>query len=168
MTNKRSQNFYAESLAKLLGWKDRGEGSWAAGVARRRRLPRRRSAIAPAPFSLVDGSGLSRGNLHEPARDDRRCSSRCTSTPSGASSCARCRYSGEEGLKWQRRLAPAPYRGNVFAKTGTINGVSTLSGYAKAVSGRVYAFSILFNQVRSNSGAHAAQDRIVAALIDRG
>ena len=58
--------------------------------------------------------------------------------------------------------------GNVFAKTGTINGVSTLSGYAKAVSGKVYAFSILFNQVRSNAGAHAAQDRIVAALIDRG
>ena len=77
-------------------------------------------------------------------------------------------FSGEQGLKWQRRLAKPPYAGNVFAKTGTINGVSTLSGYAKAVSGKVYAFSLLFNQVRSNAGAHAAQDRIVAALIDRG
>jgi D-alanyl-D-alanine carboxypeptidase/D-alanyl-D-alanine-endopeptidase (penicillin-binding protein 4) len=58
--------------------------------------------------------------------------------------------------------APRPLRRKRFAKTGTISGVSTLSGYAKAVSGRVYAFSILFNQVRSNAGAHAAQDRIVA------
>ena len=57
---------------------------------------------------------------------------------------------------------------NASCCTGTINGVSTLSGYAKAVSGKVYAFSLLFNQVRSNAGAHAAQDRIVAALIDRG
>jgi D-alanyl-D-alanine carboxypeptidase/D-alanyl-D-alanine-endopeptidase (penicillin-binding protein 4) len=77
-------------------------------------------------------------------------------------------HSGEDGLKWERRLARPPYRGNVFAKTGTINGVSTLSGYAKAASGRVYAFSILCNQVRSDSSAHAAQDRIVRALIDRG
>ena len=41
VTNKRSQNFYAESLAKLLGWKVRGEGSWSAGVCGRRRFPGR-------------------------------------------------------------------------------------------------------------------------------
>ena len=76
--------------------------------------------------------------------------------------------SGEEGLAWQRRLATPPYRGNVFAKTGTLRGVSTLSGYARAVSGKVYAFSILLNQVRSGTDARAAQDRIVRALIDRG
>ena len=59
-----------------------------------------------------------------------------------------------------------PYRGNVFAKTGTLEGVSALSGYAKAVSGKSYAFSILLNRV--NGDAHGAQDRIVMALIDNG
>ena len=77
-------------------------------------------------------------------------------------------HSGEPGLSWQRRLAQPPYRGNVLAKTGTLNGVSTLSGYAKGASGRVYAFSILCNQVRSGSDARAAQDRILRALVDRG
>jgi D-alanyl-D-alanine carboxypeptidase/D-alanyl-D-alanine-endopeptidase (penicillin-binding protein 4) len=63
-------------------------------------------------------------------------------------------------------MATPPYRGNVFAKTGTLSGVSSLSGYAKAVSGKSYAFSILLNKARGD--AHGAQDRIVMALIDNG
>ena len=47
-------------------------------------------------------------------------------------------------------------------------GVSTLSGYARAASGKVYAFSILMNQVSGNWAAHSAQDKIVRALVDRG
>lgn len=166
VTNKRSQNFYAESLAKLLGWKVRGEGSWAAGVGVVRDFLSG-LGLAPETFSLVDGSGLSRGNLMSP-RSMTGLLERMYFHALGRDFLRSLPFSGEPGLKWQKRLARAPYAGNVFAKTGTINGVSTLSGYAKAVSGRVYAFSILFNQVRSNSGAHAAQDRIVAALIDRG
>ena len=57
---------------------------------------------------------------------------------------------------WKRRLAAPPYRGNVFAKTGTLNGVSALSGYAKAVSGKSYAFSILINRC---SGRRARRRR---------
>ncbi|MDQ1347987.1 MAG: D-alanyl-D-alanine carboxypeptidase/D-alanyl-D-alanine-endopeptidase [Acidobacteriota bacterium] len=166
VTNKRSQNFYAESLAKLLGWKVRGEGSWAAGVGVVGDFLSG-LGIAPGSFSLADGSGLSRGNLMSP-RSMTGLLEQMYFHALGRDFLRSLPFSGEQGLKWQRRLARAPYAGNVFAKTGTINGVSTLSGYAKAVSGKVYAFSILFNQVRSNAGAHAAQDRIVAALIDRG
>ncbi len=166
VTNKRSQNFYAESLAKLLGWKVRGEGSWAAGVGVVGEFLAG-MGIAPSTFSLVDGSGLSRGNLMS-ARSMTGLLEQMYFHAFGRDFLRSLPFSGEHGLKWQRRLARAPYAGNVFAKTGTINGVSTLSGYAKAVSGKVYAFSLLFNQVRSNAGAHAAQDRIVAALIDRG
>lgn len=166
VTNKRSQNFYAESLAKLLGWKVRGEGSWAAGVGVVGDFLAG-LGIAPTSFSLVDGSGLSRGNQMSP-RSMTGLLEQMYFHALGRDFLRSLPFSGERGLKWQRRLAKAPYAGNVFAKTGTINGVSTLSGYAKAVSGRVYAFSLLFNQVRSNAGAHAAQDRIVAALIDRG
>jgi len=166
VTNKRSQNFYAESLAKLLGWKVRGEGSWAAGVGVVSDFLAG-LGIAPASFHLVDGSGLSRGNQMSP-RAMTGLLEQMYFHALGRDFLRSLPFSGERGLKWQRRLARPPYAGNVFAKTGTITGVSTLSGYAKAVSGRVYAFSILFNQVRSNAGAHAAQDRIVAALIDRG
>ena len=76
--------------------------------------------------------------------------------------------SGEADLRWEERLADDPYRGNVLAKTGSLHGVSTLSGYAKARSGRIYAFSILLNQTSGGRSTAEAQDRILQALMDRG
>jgi D-alanyl-D-alanine carboxypeptidase/D-alanyl-D-alanine-endopeptidase (penicillin-binding protein 4) len=117
-------------------------------------------------FTMVDGSGMSRANQFAP---------RAVTTllrhmffhPAAAEFAQSLPYSGEEESKsWKRRLAAPPYRGNVLAKTGTLNGVSALSGYAKAVSGKSYAFSILLNKSRGD--AHGAQDRIVMALIDNG
>jgi len=167
VTNKRSQNFYAESLAKLVGYRKLGAGSWEKAT----------EAISsflvdlglPAgEFRLADGSGLSRGNVAS-ARAVTRLLEKMYFHPYGREFLQSLPYSGEGELNsWRRRLATPPYRGNVFAKTGTLNGVSTLSGYAKATSGRVYAFSILLNQSRGAGGAHAAQDRIVRTLIDRG
>jgi D-alanyl-D-alanine carboxypeptidase/D-alanyl-D-alanine-endopeptidase (penicillin-binding protein 4) len=166
VTNKRSQNFYAESLAKLLGFKKTGSGSWEGAV----------TAISaflvgigiPAgDFRLADGSGLSRGDQATP-RAVTRVLEQMYFHDYGRAFVQSLPYSGERDLVWRRRLATKPYLGNVFAKTGTLRGVSALSGYAKAVSGRVYAFSILLNQVRGNGSAHAAQDRIVRALVDRG
>jgi D-alanyl-D-alanine carboxypeptidase/D-alanyl-D-alanine-endopeptidase (penicillin-binding protein 4) len=76
--------------------------------------------------------------------------------------------SGDADGSLRQRLKAPPYRGNVFAKTGTIEGVSALSGYARALSGRVYAFSILLNHTHGLEPAHQAQDHIVMALIDHG
>jgi len=166
VTNKRSQNFYAETLAKFLGWQQRGDGSWAGGIAVVSDFLTG-LGLAPAEFQLADGSGLSRGNLATP-RAMTTLLEHMYFHALGRDFLRSLPFSGEPGLRWERRLARAPYAGNVFAKTGTIRGVSTLSGYARAVSGKVYAFSILCNQVRSNAAAQAAQDRIVSALIDRG
>jgi D-alanyl-D-alanine carboxypeptidase/D-alanyl-D-alanine-endopeptidase (penicillin-binding protein 4) len=77
-------------------------------------------------------------------------------------------YSGEPDLRWRKRLATQPYKGNVFAKTGTLSDVSSLSGYAKAKSGAVYAFSILCNRTIANWRAEQAEDAIVRAIIDHG
>jgi D-alanyl-D-alanine carboxypeptidase/D-alanyl-D-alanine-endopeptidase (penicillin-binding protein 4) len=76
--------------------------------------------------------------------------------------------SGELEGSLHARLTVPPYRGNVFAKTGTVEGVSALSGYAKALSGKLYAFSILLNRSHDIYRAHQDQDRIVMALIDHG
>lgn len=86
--------------------------------------------------------------------------------PAGAEFAQSLPFGGEDMKSWKRRLAAPPYRGNVFAKTGTLNGVSALSGYARGVSGKAYAFSIVVE--RSRIDAHAAEDRIVMALIDNG
>ena len=164
--NKRSQNFYAESLLKLMGARLCGQGSWSAG----------REVVAEfleevgiprGGYSLADGSGMSRNNRFSP-RQVTLLLRYMFLHPRGPEFLLTLPFSGEENLRWERRLAQEPYRGNVFAKTGSLLGVSTLSGYAKARSGKVYAFSLLFNRTTSNWRASRAQDEIVKALVDGG
>jgi D-alanyl-D-alanine carboxypeptidase/D-alanyl-D-alanine-endopeptidase (penicillin-binding protein 4) len=61
------------------------------------------------------------------------------------------------------RMNSGPARGRCRAKTGTIAGVSTLSGYCRARSGDRLVFSFLMNGV-STSGARRLQDRMAQAL----
>jgi D-alanyl-D-alanine carboxypeptidase/D-alanyl-D-alanine-endopeptidase (penicillin-binding protein 4) len=125
------------------------------------------AGLAPGSNRLADGSGKSRNNRLS-ARQLTRLLAFMFRHRHGAEFVATLPFSGEEGLRWEDRLAQPPYRGNVFAKTGTLNGVSTLSGYAKAKSGKVYAFSILCNRIRSSWEARTSQDKIVRAIIDHG
>src|SRR3954469_19312710 len=163
-TNKRSQNFYAETLSKLLGAIRCGEGSWSAGTRAIEELVAAMGA-PPGSVHLVDGSGMSRSNQASP-RAITTLLRHMFFHPAGAVFVQSLPYGGEDMKSWKRRLAAPPYAGNVFAKTGTLNGVSALSGYAKAVSGKTYAFSIVLEGSRID--AHGAQDRIVMALIDNG
>lgn len=164
--NKRSQNFYAESVTKLLGAEMCGEGTWPSGVRAISdfldEVGLRRNS-----YRLADGSGMSRNNRFSP----RHLTSllRFMKTHRYADEfVATLPYSGEADLSWEKRLAKPPYRGKVMAKTGTLNGVSTLSGYAQGRSGKHYAFSILLNRSQANWRAKQAQDAILRALIDHG
>ncbi len=164
VTNKRSQNFYAESLAKHLGAIRCGEGSWVDGVRAIGEFAES-IGIPRGSFKMADGSGMSRENRFAP-RHLTLLLRHMFFHPSGTEFAQSLPYSGEDLGSWKRRMATPPYRGNVFAKTGTLSGVTALSGYAKAVSGKAYAFSILLNRVGGDG--RGAQDRIVMALIDNG
>jgi D-alanyl-D-alanine carboxypeptidase/D-alanyl-D-alanine-endopeptidase (penicillin-binding protein 4) len=61
------------------------------------------------------------------------------------------------------RFANSTLRGRVFAKTGTVDGVSTLTGYVNARDGNTYAFSILINNSFAGAGK-PTQEKIVAAI----
>ncbi|MFY9822980.1 MAG: D-alanyl-D-alanine carboxypeptidase/D-alanyl-D-alanine-endopeptidase [Thermoanaerobaculia bacterium] len=163
-TNKRSQNFYAESLAKQVGARRCGQGSWRAGVRAIEELMTS-IGIPPGELRMVDGSGMSRENQASP-RAITTLLRHMFYDPAGPELVKSLPFSGEDNKSWKRRLAAPPYLGNVFAKTGTLAGVSALSGYARGVSGKSYAFSILLNGTRGDP--HGDQDRILRALIDHG
>ncbi len=163
-TNKRSQNFYAESLVKQVGARRCGHGSWAKGVKVIIELMAS-IGILPGELHMVDGSGMSRENQASP-RAITTLLRHMFYEPAGAELVKSLPFSGGDNKSWKRRLAAPPYLGNVFAKTGTLAGVSALSGYARGVSGKSYAFSILLNGTRGDP--HGDQDRILMALIDHG
>lgn len=59
-----------------------------------------------------------------------------------------------------KRMTESSSCGNVRAKTGTVNNVSTLSGYAQTSNGHKIAFSILINDCPDASFARSLQDKI--------
>lgn len=61
-------------------------------------------------------------------------------------------------------MKSGPACGNVCAKTGTVEGVSTLSGYCTAPDGHTYCFSIMNQGIRHTSTGRNFQDRVCQAL----
>ena len=57
----------------------------------------------------------------------------------------------------------------MYAKTGYIQGVVGLSGYVHAQSGKIYAFSFIFNRYHTGVYAvHALQDEMLREIIRNG
>lgn len=165
VTNKRSQNFYAESLFKLLGARVCGDGSWEGGTRAVGDFLVRDVGWSRDRFRIADGSGMSRRNTVT-ARQLTALLEYMYRQRWGVEYVRSLPFSGEPEASLYRRMTAPPYRGNVFAKTGTIAGVSTLSGYVKARSGRLYAFSVLVNNAGGNG--RQVQDRVVQAIVDNG
>jgi D-alanyl-D-alanine carboxypeptidase/D-alanyl-D-alanine-endopeptidase (penicillin-binding protein 4) len=157
LTNKTSDNFFAELLAKDLAMQARGRGTTALGARVAAGFARRLGARA----RLVDGSGLSRGNRASPYRIVRLLSA-LSERDGFEAFYASLPVAGRDGTLADR-MRRGPARGRCRAKTGTLSDVSALSGYCEARSGDLYAFSVLMNGVYP-SAARRVQDRIAQAI----
>lgn len=158
LTNLDSNNFFAETLLKNIGARVRGSGTTRSGtIAVKRFAARLGSKVSP-----VDGSGLTISNRSS-AADVVTLLNRVRRKPYGEALIDSLPVAGRDGTLADRMKGTAA-AGRCHAKTGTLTGVSALSGYCYNRSGRKFAFSILMNSVRDTYAARAAQDRI-AALI---
>ena len=64
----------------------------------------------------------------------------------------------------QKRMTDTAAQGNVFAKTGTVTGVSSLAGYLTAGNGHTLAFAIINQGVPTSSLGRAFQDSVCQEL----
>ena len=71
--------------------------------------------------------------------------------------------SGKDGTL-SSRMKTGPAYLNVHAKTGTVTGVSSLSGYVTASNGHILAFAIINNGLLKSATGHNIQDRICQEL----
>ena len=71
-------------------------------------------------------------------------------------------------LKNYPRLAEGVLSGNLVAKTGTLTGVSALSGYIGGVATPRFAFSVIFNGIKGSTAPYRAlQDELCRTLVAR-
>jgi D-alanyl-D-alanine carboxypeptidase/D-alanyl-D-alanine-endopeptidase (penicillin-binding protein 4) len=159
-TDVYSNNYFAEMLLKNVGAHFGGAGTTAAGAAVAERFARRHGSGVHA----VDGSGLTRTNRAAPAEIGRLLQS-MRGEPVGGDFVEALAVAGREGTVADR-MRGTPAAGRCRTKTGTIYGVSNLSGYCFNRSGKVMIFSVLMTGVGSLDRAHRAQDAI-AALVAR-
>ncbi len=158
-TNQPSDNFYAETLVKDLGMRFAGGvGTTAAGI---KVVKAQMKAFGLTP-TLKDGSGLSRADKATP---------RQLVTLLRQMKANRNFEVFQDSLAVPGRIGTLAGRmrgtaadGTCQAKTGTLRGVSALSGYCTAANGHTIAFSFLENDIDASS-AKAVEDKMVPQLV---
>ena len=147
---KDSQNLFAECLLKRAGYefsRTRGDanpiGTWETGRAAVQALMTR-AGINPDTAVISDGSGLSRSNRAS-VSDFVKLLAYMQRHRGWGIFARSLSVAGRDGLL-RKRMNGIP--GLVCAKTGYMRGVRTLSGYVETPDGRLYGFSVLFNNIK--------------------
>ncbi|HUP00461.1 MAG TPA: D-alanyl-D-alanine carboxypeptidase/D-alanyl-D-alanine-endopeptidase [Gemmatimonadota bacterium] len=159
--NKNSQNFFAEQVLKTLGAIFEDEGSFDEGAEVVRDFLSR-MGVSVWGVRIEDGSGLSRYDSVT-ARGTAELLVAMADHPWFGEYYESLLIAGEDGDP--RRLNAPAARGNVRTKTGTLRGVSSLSGYVTTLDGELLAFSVISNSLpRGKGGAIAIEDAVAERL----
>lgn len=166
-----SDNNLAESLLRVAARASGRAGSFAGGGAAVREALARLD-LPRSGLTVADGSGLSRSNRVS-ATTLARLAAASTSTKASIAE----RISGlQPGLAvagftgtLADRFANEPQAdGRVFGKTGTLTGLTTLTGLANTKQGRLLAFSVIASGDIGTDQARAAADAFAATLVECG
>lgn len=119
--------------------------------------------LIPSDYKIADGSGLSLYNYVTPelmvqllryAYQNKRIYNHLKpSLP----------VMGEDGTL-KKRCKGTSAQGKVFAKTGTVSGVSSLAGYAQAAHGHTLCFAIINQGVETSKIGRDFQDKVCNVL----
>jgi serine-type D-Ala-D-Ala carboxypeptidase/endopeptidase (penicillin-binding protein 4) len=162
---KDSDNLMADAVFKTMGANYFGKpGTWQKGAKAVKAILKKHTRIDLNDAVIVDGSGLSRYNLISPeklvallqyAYTDPRVSQIFYDALPAA---------GIDGTLENRmkQFQPTP---DVHAKTGTMRGVSALSGYIKTKSQQTLIFSMMINGIPSQLDPYyELEDRICGVI----
>jgi D-alanyl-D-alanine carboxypeptidase/D-alanyl-D-alanine-endopeptidase (penicillin-binding protein 4) len=162
LTNKVSQNAHSELLLRRVGRKE-GSGSIADGVAAVRSMMDR-AGVPRTSYDFSDGSGMSTYNRLAP-RGTVAFLRWVSAQPWGGAWRATLPVAGVDGTL-TRRFVGTQLQGKLFAKTGSLNATSALSGYMIGKSGRTLLFSIFANDVPDGMSATKVMDSALEAVAE--
>lgn len=162
---KDSDNIYAESLFYQLA-----SNSGAKKAGRKQAVVQINAlldslGVASANYQIADGSGLSLYNYVSPSLLVTLLRYAYANEALRTHLLPSLPISGIDGTLKNRMKPDSPAYGVVKAKTGTVEGISSLSGYLTAKNGHVICFSFINQGVAKGSLGRAFQDRVCEALV---
>lgn len=159
--NHESHNLFAETILKTIGKIAAGEGSFEGGARAVRGFVTREVGLEDREIHLVDGSGLSDSNAASAGAFIQLLAYEARSPHWDAFVSTM-----PEAGRTLRRMYRTRAARNLRAKTGTIDGVSALTGIVRSADGEMLLFSILSNDVPSTNAAKRIENRIGARLAE--
>lgn len=162
LINKVSQNLHAELMLRRVGVAD-GTGSIADGLAVLGAMLER-AGVPREDYDFSDGSGMSTYNRVAP-RGMVIFLRWAAAQPWGGAWRATLPVGGVDGTL-AKRFGGTMLEGRIFAKTGTLNATSALSGYMTAQSGRTLIFSMYANDIPDGASATKAMDAALALIAE--
>jgi serine-type D-Ala-D-Ala carboxypeptidase/endopeptidase (penicillin-binding protein 4) len=164
VTNKVSHNLHAELLLRTVARERTGVGSTDAGLLVERNFLRA-AGIDEGDVVLSDGSGLSRNDLVTP-RAAVTLLRYASSQPWGRDFSSTLPVAGVDGTL-ENRMVKTAASGLIEAKTGEVEHVRGLSGYATTLRGENLVFSIFYNNnPQTGSASAAAVDAVATAMVE--
>lgn len=163
-TNKLSLNLHAELFLRTAAREKTGLGSTAMGLQLERDFLRK-AGIADGAVVLSDGSGLARDDLATP-RAMVELLRYAFNQPWGSQFVSTLPVAGVDGTLDNRLKGPR-VDGLIRAKTGSLEGVHSISGYATTARGEDIAFAVFENNdPQHGRDATAAIDAICEAMVE--
>jgi D-alanyl-D-alanine carboxypeptidase/D-alanyl-D-alanine-endopeptidase (penicillin-binding protein 4) len=166
--NKTSNNFVAEQLLKTLGAEAKGApGTWAKGVAAVEDFLAE-VGLERGAYLMKNGSGLNDTNRFSARQLVAVLRAMWARFPLQPEFIASLPVAGRDGtIRW--RMEGTEAQGRLRAKTGTLENVTSLSGYVQTAGKRTLAFSVLVNDFPGRaSGAVRSVDAMGSALAASG
>ena len=165
---KLSNNMHAEALTKAMSRADGGSGTWKSGLAVTTSYLRS-LGVPMSGVTLTDGSGLTRRNKLTPralATTLQKVKKEDWWPQFYASLPVAGNHQRMVGGTLRHRMDNDSFaRNNARGKTGSLTGVTALSGYVTGRDGRTYVYSLISNY--SGSTPRPVEDRFVIALARR-
>ena len=157
-----SNNLYAETFLRTIGYEINGVGSTSSGVRAIEYVLHRELGLQSSNIKLYDGSGLS--------LDDRLTTAFITSMLTEISH-SRISKQFKNALAVSGQTGTIAYRmnnvllGKVYAKTGTVEGASALAGYMKTKKNHNIGFAIMLNDLDKNQRYNARKFQDAVAKV---
>ncbi len=161
---KISQNLHSEILLRAVAREKTGIGSTEAGLKVEQDFLKS-AGIPDGDVILGDGSGLTRDNLVTP-RAMTALLRYISGQPWGAAYISTLPVAGIDGTL-ENRLKNTPAAGRIQAKTGSLEHVRSMSGFATTLGGTHLVFAMFENNsAQTGTDAVAAFDAISVAMIE--